>query len=108
MASLGTIMLTGKSKTQHEFNIYARSQKFNAIGAIYVMAKKSQNANSYDLIYIGQTGDASERPFNHHRKDCFDKNRADHVFICSEGSEKRRFEIETDLIQNYNTQCNKQ
>jgi hypothetical protein len=61
MASLGKITLTGKSKTQYEFNIYARSQKFNAIGAIYALAKKSQNANSYDLIYIGQTGDASKK-----------------------------------------------
>jgi hypothetical protein len=108
MAGLGTITLTGKSKMQYAFDIYARSQKFNAVGVIYVMAKKGQNANTYSLIYIGQTGDASKRPFNHHRKDCFDKIGGDHFFLHSEGSEKRRLEIETDLIQNYDTPCNKQ
>jgi len=107
MANLGNISLTGKSNTAYSFAIYPRSQEFKAIGVIYVMAKKT-NGSSYSLIYIGQTGDASKRPFNHHRKDCFDRNGADHVLLLVESAEKRRLEIETDLIQNYSTPCNKQ
>jgi hypothetical protein len=52
MASLGTITLTGKTNKQYEFDIYPRTQKFNAVGVIYVMAKKSQNESTYTLIYI--------------------------------------------------------
>src|ERR1700733_9820618 len=100
MANLGTITLTGKSGTKYEFTIYPRSQEFNAVGVIYVMAKKA-NDTTYNIIYIGQTGDASQRPFNHHRKDCFDRHGADHVFIRAEADKQKRLDIETDLIRAY-------
>jgi predicted GIY-YIG superfamily endonuclease len=106
MASIGTIALTGKSGTAYQFNIYPRSAKFAAVGVAYVMAK--QNGNNYILIYIGQTGDASQRPFNHHRKDCFDRHGVDHVLIRAENDEKTRVTVETDLRQTYDPPCNRQ
>jgi predicted GIY-YIG superfamily endonuclease len=105
MASLGTITLTGESKTTYEFNIYDRSTKFNPSGAVYVMSRINEN-NRYQIIYVGQTGDLSDRPLNHHKTDCFDKHRADKLLIRSESSEDKRFKIETDLVRNYNPQCN--
>jgi hypothetical protein len=107
MASLGSITLKGKSGTAYGFSIYARSTAFRPVGVIYVMATR-QASGSYSLIYIGQTGDASERPLNHHRQSCFDKHGATLILIHQEANEKMRFAIETDLIQNYNTPCNKQ
>ena len=101
-----TVTLTGQSGKQYTFNVYARSQKFNAIGAVYALAKIA--SGKYVIIYIGQTGDASNRPFNHHRTACFDRQGADLVFLLSESSEKRRLEIETDLIRAYDPPCNKQ
>jgi hypothetical protein len=107
MSSLGTINLTGKSGTQYAFNIYERSQKFKDVGAIYVMSKIN-SALRYSLIYIGETGDLSIRPLNHHRTACFDKNGADKLLIRVENDAKTRLSIETDLIRSYDTPCNKQ
>ena len=105
-SAVQTVTLTGQSAKQYKFNVYPRAQRFNAIGAVYVMAKVA--AGKYVIIYIGQTGDASNRPFNHHRTACFDRNGADLVFLLSEGRETRRLEIETDLIRAYDPPCNKQ
>lgn len=105
MATLGTITLTGASGTKYEFNIYERSTTFKASGAVYVMSKVNANGK-YVIIYIGQTGDLSGRPLNHHKTDCFDKNGADKVFIKSESAEKTRLAIETDLVRAYNPTCN--
>jgi hypothetical protein len=102
MAKIGTIKLL-----EHDFNIYPRSEKFNSIGVIYVMAKLTKTS-SYSLIYVGETGNASQRPFNHHRKDCFDKHGADHVFIKSESNHQNRLDIETAIRQHYDPPCNQQ
>ena len=92
-APVGTITLTD-GRNSYEFNIWLRSQRFNAIGVVYVMARKTAD-NNYNVIYVGQTGDASQRPFNHHRKECFDRHGADYVFLRTEPNGRRRFEIET-------------
>lgn len=105
MASLGTITLVGETDTKYQFNIYDRSTKFTAAGAVYAMSKINANGN-YVIIYIGQTGDLSSRPLNHHKTDCFDKNGAAKLLIRTEGNEKKRFEIETDLVRKYNPTCN--
>jgi hypothetical protein len=103
---IGTITLTDGTN-QYTFNVWPRAQRFNSIGVIYVMAKKN-DSGKYSIIYIGQTGDASSRPFNHHRKDCFDRHGADHVFLRTESNEKTRLGIETALIKHYDPPCNKQ
>lgn len=105
-APVGTITLSD-GRNSYEFNIWPRSQRFNAIGVVYVMARKADN-NNYNVIYVGQTGDASQRPFNHHRKECFDRHGADYVLLRTEPVERRRFEIETALIRYYSPPCNQQ
>lgn len=102
----GTIELTGKSGTKYQFNIWPRSTKFKPAEVIYVMAKK-KDATTYTIIYIGQTGDLSVRPLNHHKTDCFDKHKADTLFIrTTPGGEKARLKVESDLIDAYNPPCN--
>ena len=105
MASLGTITLAGKSGSTYEFSIYNRTQEFREVGALYVMSKKNTNGK-YAIIYVGQTGNLSERPLNHHKTACFDKHGADLLLIKTEDSEKRRLSIESDLVDNYNPSCN--
>jgi hypothetical protein len=112
MSSLGTIKLSGKDLNgrvtgPYEFNIYHRETEFKAIGAVYVQSKVGAN-DRYQIIYIGQTGDLSVRPLNHHKTNCFDKRGADKLLIHSESSEKERFRIEAELIRNYNPPCNDQ
>jgi len=105
MASLGTITLTGKSGDEYAFNIYARSTDFKAIGAVYVMSRVNDNGR-YAIIYIGQTGDLSDRPLNHHKSACFDKHKADKVLVHAESKESTRLNIETDLVRAYDPTCN--
>ena len=67
-----------------------------------------REGNRYPIIYIGDTGDLSQRFDNHHGAQCFTLNRKTHVAVLPEGSNDRRLAIETDLRQNYNPICNQQ
>ena len=107
MASLGTITLKGESGKTYEFNIYDRSATFTAVGAIYVMSRVS-SPNTYSIIYIGETGDLSSRPLDHHKTACFDKHKADKLLIRSAPNAKQRLADETDLIRHYQPPCNDQ
>jgi len=107
MASLGTITLAGESGRTYEFHIYKRSTTFKPTGAIYVMSKISK-AGTYDLIYIGETGDLSKRPLSHHRTSCFDTQGADMLLIRTAPDETQRLADETDLIRAYDPVCNLQ
>lgn len=69
---------------------------------------KKLPAGNYSILYIGQTGDLSERFDNHHQAACFTRNGKTHIAIRAESSEQKRLAIETDLIRNYQTSCNKQ
>jgi excinuclease UvrABC nuclease subunit len=70
-----------------------------------VLRKGYQNGN-YDVLYVGQTGDLSERFDNHHKKPCLDRNRKTHVAAMVEPSEARRLSVEADLIRKYHPNCN--
>ena len=102
---LGTITLIGRSGSSYQFNIWGRSTKFNPAAAVYVQSKVASNGK-YDIIYVGQTGDLSQRPLDHHKTECFDRHGADKLLIRAEGNEQTRLNIETDLIQGYRPPCN--
>jgi hypothetical protein len=104
MAKLGTIAL-GKPGQSYAFNIYERNTDFKAIGAVYVMSKVNKD-DRYKIIYVGQTGNLSDRPVNHHKTECFDEHGADKLLIHAEEHEKTRLEIETELVRYYNPPCN--
>ncbi len=107
MAAEGKVTVTGASGTQYEFEVYPWGTSFKPLGGVYLVLKKKLLAD-YDLLYIGQTGDLSERFDNHHKADCFNRNGKTHIAIRLEESEQRRLNIETDLIRNYKTSCNDQ
>jgi predicted GIY-YIG superfamily endonuclease len=109
MAMIGTLTLTGESGTEYTFNVYPYSTEFKAIGAVYYISKRTENSEgkgSHTKIYVGQTGDLSERFDNHHKEDCFIKNSANCKSVLTEEDEDRRFEIETDLVIALNPPCN--
>ncbi len=107
MAAEDRITVTGASGTQYEFEVYPWGTKFKPLGGVYLVLRKELTGR-YTILYIGQTGDLSERFENHHRAGCFTRYGRTHIAIRLEGSEQRRFDIETDLIQNYKTSCNEQ
>jgi hypothetical protein len=108
MASLGTIILTGASGTKYVFHIYDKNTTFQKFGAVYAITRKEDNSLTHNIIYIGHTGDTSERFDNHHRIDCFNRNKWNRICIHSDDSEKSRLKKESDLIEKYDPPCNKQ
>ncbi|MBU6449641.1 MAG: GIY-YIG nuclease family protein [Rhodospirillales bacterium] len=110
MSKIGEMTLKGVSGKTYIFQVYSRSTEFKALGAVYVMSKRTQKSGesggTHDFLYIGQTGDLSNRPLNHHKKSCFDRRGADHVSVHIISDEKQRLNTETDLIRAYSLPCN--
>jgi predicted GIY-YIG superfamily endonuclease len=75
-----------------------------AVGGVYLVLKRANG--TYNLLYVGQTGDLSERFEDHHKAACFDRNGKTHIATRGEGSEQKRLAIEADLIRNYQPTCN--
>lgn len=111
MAKYGTVTFTGASGTDYTFTAYSRDTDFNAVGAVYFMTKRSAkpaSGYSHTRIYVGQTGDLSVRPLNHHRKDCFDRKGANCVCVLPESNKQTRLAIESDLMEAYDPPCNRE
>ncbi len=106
MAAADKVTVKGQSGAQYEFEVFPWGTVFNSVGGLYLVLKKQPG--NYGILYIGQTGDLSERFDNHHQSPCFTRNGKTHIAVRGEGSEQRRLAIETDLIRNYQTSCNKQ
>lgn len=109
MAKLGTITLTGQSGTEYKFNIYNWGTNFDEIGAVYYISNRHEDNDdwwTHTKIYIGQTGDLSDRFDNHHKAKCFEDHNANAISVHREGNENSRLFIEEDLIEALNPPCN--
>ena len=101
-----TVTAKGASGAAYAFDVYPWGTDFKSVGAVYMVLRKGSQNGNYDVLYVGQTGDLSERLDNHHKKPCFNRNRKTHVGAMAESAEARRLNIEADLIRNYNPGCN--
>lgn len=109
MAKIGTLTLTGASGQKYAFDIYPFGTEFNAVACVYIVTRRhtnSQGGFSHDVIYVGQTGNLSERFDNHHNADCFERNNANAIGVHQDGNEQSRLTKEADLIAAYNPPCN--
>lgn len=102
--STTSITLRGKSGTSYDFDVYPWGQQFNPVGAVYVVLQTPADG----IIYVGQTGDLSERFEAHHKTACFQLHGRRYIGVHAESSEQWRFAIEADLIANYRPPCNEQ
>lgn len=101
-----TITAMGISGRKYTFNLYLWGTEFKRIGGVYMILRKTDQNGNHAVLYIGQTGDLSERFDHHHKKPCFDRNRKTHIAVLAESAELNRLNIENDLIRNYNPSCN--
>ena len=101
-----TIVAEGASGLEYTFSIYPWGTEFQKKGGVYMVLKKKGQNNDYAILYVGQTGDLSERFDSHNKKPCFDRNGKTHIAILLESFELNRFSIENDLIRSYNPVCN--
>ena len=101
-----SVSLTGASGSTYRFAVYPWGTNFNPVGAVYAILRKDLSSGNYTILYIGQTGDLSERFNGHHKQNCFDQHRKTHTGVHVERSESRRLAIESDLLGYYKTACN--
>ncbi len=104
MASEGTITFEGQSGRKYTYWIYRKGTSFHASPANYVFTKETQ---AHMPIYIGETGDISERFDNHHKMPCIERNGATHICVHKSGDDGdvRRKE-ESNLVAKYKPVCN--
>lgn len=107
MAEVPAIDWEGQSGTKYRYWIYPIDQGFDETPANYIYAKEVE-PNRWRPIYIGETGDLSERPLDtHHKKDCIEQNGATHIHVhTSSGDAAVRQAEEADLTAKWNPVCN--
>lgn len=109
MAKIGTITFTGSSGKSYTFNVYPIDQELNDVGGVYCITRRYKNSTggyTHSVVYVGVTGDLSTRFNDHHKDDCFTKNKANCICIHRDDNEDSRFAKESDLIDYYNPPCN--
>ena len=100
MSSIGNITARGRSGTTYNFDLYPLGTAFKALPGVYVILQTT------NPIYVGQTGDLSERFDNHHKASEIARYRADRIGVLVERSAERRLAIEQDLRSAYNWPAN--
>lgn len=107
------VKLFGQSGKTYEFSEYTLEELPHITNAIYIYAKKT--ACDYEPIYIGETTRNVNSRYMEHVADgineCAKRHGANtfllYFNIEHNLSESTLLEIESDLLGNYNTPCNK-
>ena len=94
------------SRTTYVYEVHLIGTNFNAIAANYIFAKRT-GPRLWGAVYIGETGNLSERFDSHHKIDCIRRNGATHIHVRSNpnGIIARRQE-EAELIVRFSPLCN--
>ena len=96
-----TVTATGRSGKTYSFTEYPIGTEFQSFGAVYMFLK------GRDPVYVGQTGDMSERFDDHHKADCIRRRGATVICVLAVSSEAERLAIERDLLMaSYTWPCN--
>jgi len=107
MTDFGTITWRGKSGREYKYLIYRIDAAFEAVAGNYVFAEET-SPGLFMPIYIGQTGDLSERFDKHHAMPCIKRNRAAFIHVhVNDGGEQARLKEEADLIARWDPPCNR-
>ena len=105
MGQQPTLPIHGASGTQYPFTLFPKGTSFQRFGAVYVILRRLQDGR-YQLLYVGQTSDMSERFTAHHKQTCFQGHGQTHIGVFAEPSEARQRVIEHDLIAAHRPTCN--
>ena len=109
MADAQTVEWEGKSGTKYTYWISPLGTTMKAEPGNYIFAHEGP-PNNFEPVYIGETGDLNDR-LNvkpHEKMPCIQENGATHIHThVSPNEEVTRKAEETDLIERWNTPCNK-
>ncbi|PKB59644.1 MAG: hypothetical protein BZY83_00825 [SAR202 cluster bacterium Casp-Chloro-G2] len=95
----------GKSGQKYKYRIYPIGQSFKGQPGNYIFAKETKPGR-FAPIYIGETGDLSDRFDNHHKMLCIQKQGATHIHVHgSSANRNARLAEESDLNDRWNPIC---
>ena len=101
-----TIMWKGASGTEYKYWIHPLPPNFKPEAGNYIFAEETK-PGTYKPIYIGETGDLSERFDDHHALPCIEREGATHIHAhTTPGRDQIRRAEESDLIANCDPPCN--
>ncbi len=100
MSNTALINATGASGSTYTFTIYPLNTTFKPAGGVYLILKQNT------VLYVGQTGDLSERFDAHHKEPEWCRNQADRMAALGVAIESQRLQIEADLIKSHHPVCN--
>jgi hypothetical protein len=100
-----TIIWTGFSARDYTYYIYRLPCVFDPQPGNYVFAKQTA-PGQWRPIYIGETGDLSERFEHHHKMPCIEAHGATHIHVHLEASRQARRDEEMDLLRVWAAVCN--
>ena len=101
-----TVDWPGASGKKYRYWIHDLPPNFKAVAGNYIFAKLNAQGR-WEPVYIGHTGDLSERFDNHHAMPCIRRNNATHIHAHTSGGEADRLAEEADLLANFNPPCNR-
>ena len=108
MADAPMIQWQGRGGATFTYWIHPIGTAFEAKPGNYIYAREVEGGEWWP-IYIGQTGDLSERILDEHdRRDCIIRNGATHIHVHISDDEEERLSEETILRQHWDTPCNMQ
>ena len=100
-----TLTLTGASKSSYKFTLYDSVEGLSAGAGCYVFVRETSE-NKFSVIYIGHTGDLSERFDSHHKWDCITKQeKASHIGLYRTQTKAGAKAAEGDLLAIRNPPC---
>lgn len=98
---------TNNPNESYGYWIYPIGTYFDPVPANYIYAKQTQ-PGFWASVYIGETGDLSERPLaEHHKESCILAHGATHIHVhrSSPSAHERQIE-ESNLIEKWHPVCN--
>jgi hypothetical protein len=106
MVELLYIDWDGKSGKEYRYWIYEIGTTFSKNPGNYIFAKEVK-LDEWSPVYIGQTGDISERFDNHHKMPCIKRRGGTHIHKhMSSQDEDTRLAEEKDLALRWHPSCN--
>jgi hypothetical protein len=101
---MAQIAFRGESGKKYSFAIHPMTTLFKQVAAVYVITRRStdeMNKVSHKHIFVGQTENLGKQ-FDGMKDQFFTRYNANCICIYQEEDKKKRLNIESDLVGNYN------
>ena len=105
MAEDNTMEWPGETGTNYKYWVYEIGHSLKAEGGNYIFTKRDSDG-VHTPIYIGETGDLSDRFDNHHKAECIRGEGATLICAHLNSGKQARLDEEADLIAKWSPPCN--